>query len=58
MSMQGFAPDTTIIINFDKWCPTCKWKERSSIDYPCDECIDHPVSFNSERPVFYMNEKE
>ena len=54
--MSNYAPDTQIIIDFDKWCSTCKHKEKASIDYPCDECLSHPTSWNSERPVFFDEE--
>ena len=46
--------DTQMIIDFDKWCPLCKYKGRASIDYPCDSCLEHPTAWNSERPVLFQ----
>lgn len=53
--MSSFT-DTEIIVDFDKWCPKCKHKDINSTDMPCDECLSHPVSFNSERPVNFEEE--
>lgn len=53
--MSSFT-DTEIIVDFDKWCPMCKYKDIKSTDMPCDECLSHPVSFNSERPVNFEEE--
>lgn len=56
--MDTYCPDTQIIIDFDKYCPRCKYKSRAAIDYPCDSCMEHPVPWNSEKPVFFEDAEE
>lgn len=42
-----------ILVDFDEWCPSCKYARAASVDYPCDECLDHPVNQQSRKPVKY-----
>lgn len=47
-----------IFVDFDAFCPSCKYVERASIDYPCDDCLDHPVNQQSRKPVYYEEAKK
>jgi len=49
--------DTQIIIEFEHFCHRCKYKKCKPHRYPCDECMSHPVSWNSARPVFFDEEE-
>jgi len=39
------------IVEFEKYCDTCKHKDVASKDEPCYECLDNPVNLNSHKPV-------
>jgi hypothetical protein len=41
------------IVEFDKYCDTCKHKEVSEDDEPCFCCLLNPVNLNSIKPVNY-----
>lgn len=41
------------IVDFKKYCETCKYKEMKEVKDPCNECLDNPVNENSEKPVKY-----
>ena len=41
------------IIEFDKYCKTCKHKELEDKFDPCNECLENCVSTNSSKPVYY-----
>lgn len=45
------------IVEFDKYCKTCKWKDTDDNLDPCNECLANPVNENSKKPVNY-EEKE
>lgn len=40
-------------VRFDLYCETCKHKDVSDIENPCDECLAHPANLNSIKPVNY-----
>ena len=44
-------------VYFDKYCETCKFKERREDEDPCDECLAETVNLYSHKPV-YWKEKE
>ena len=39
------------IVEFEKYCKTCKHKDVASKDGPCYECLDEPVNLYSHKPV-------
>lgn len=41
------------IVNFEKYCKTCKYKDVKEVKDPCNECLDNPVNDHSEKPVKY-----
>jgi hypothetical protein len=44
-------------VDFKKYCATCKYKELSEKETPCDECLANPVKAYSDKPVRWV-EKE
>jgi hypothetical protein len=36
---------------FEEYCKTCKYKNYSETDSPCEECIAEPVNLYSHKPV-------
>lgn len=49
--------DVYKIVDFHKYCKTCKYEELDESDGPCDECLEHPENVYSHKPVKF-EEKE
>lgn len=47
--------DDELFVFFDQYCENCKYEKLEESDYPCDECLEHPVNFGSHKPVRYEN---
>ena len=45
------------IVEFDKYCHTCKHKDSKDYLDPCHECLNNPTNTYSKKPVNYK-EKE
>lgn len=45
------------IVEFDKYCEKCRFKDKKESDEPCHECLIYPVNENSKKPVNFK-EKE
>ena len=39
------------IVNFEKYCRTCKHSKKREYEDPCDDCLDYPVNDEGRRPV-------
>ena len=42
---------TNKFVEFDKYCPKCKFKDISETEDPCNECLTEPVNEHSHKPV-------
>ena len=42
-------------VRFDKFCPTCKFKDvpENDPEGECWDCLEEPVNTDSEKPVKY-----
>lgn len=45
-------------VDFEKYCKTCKHRDLIESKDPCNECLDNPVNYNSEKPVKYEEEEK
>ena len=45
------------IVDFKKYCETCKHKDVKEVKDPCNECLDTPENLHSHKPINY-EEKE
>lgn len=45
------------IVDFDKYCENCKYKDTKETEDPCNECLDNPTNINTKKPINYK-EKE
>ena len=41
------------IVDFDKYCETCKHSYVDEWEDPCNECLHNPVKEDSRKPVNY-----
>lgn len=42
-----------LFVKFAQYCMTCQYEKLAETDTPCDECLEHPVNYESHRPVCY-----
>lgn len=40
-------------VKYFKYCPSCKYRKKSNIEDPCNECLDEPINLNSHKPTMY-----
>lgn len=38
-------------VYFDQYCKTCQYDIRLEEDWPCTECLEHPVNEHTHKPV-------
>lgn len=48
------------IIEFDKYCKTCIFKDVKDIEGedPCNDCLSNPVNTNSKKPINYKEDPD
>lgn len=46
------------IVEFDKYCEHCIYKDHPDDVTPCHECLTEPVNTDSRKPVFFEGTKE
>ena len=39
-----------MFIDFEKWCPKCKYKDTEEYREPCNSCLEVPVRPNDSSP--------
>ena len=43
-------------VEFDKYCRTCKHKDKNDNEPPCDTCMQWPVQQYSHKPMCWEDE--
>lgn len=46
-----------VIVEFDKFCKTCKHKELNEKFDPCHECLCNPINTGSIKPMRYEEDE-
>lgn len=46
------------IVEFDKYCGTCKFKDNSEIQEPCSDCLSITARSDSHKPEYYESTEE
>lgn len=49
---------TELEVYFHEYCKTCKFKDTSETEEPCNECLDNPMNLYSHKPVNYKKDEE
>lgn len=44
------------IVDFNKYCRTCKYSDLDGQEDPCNECLHYPVKEDSRKPVNYTED--
>ena len=39
------------LVDFDKYCPDCKYPTTAEIEDPCNECLTNPANIDSHKPI-------
>lgn len=47
----------TKFVEFDEYCPKCKYSELSGYSDPCNECLECGANEGSVKPVKYVPSK-
>lgn len=48
---------TERFVDFEKYCKTCKHKNKGEDEDPCWDCLEIPVREDSRKPEHYEEEK-
>ena len=40
-------------VEFDKYCSTCQHEKNAESESPFDECLEHPVNWETNQPYCY-----
>lgn len=46
------------IVEFNKYCDTCKYAKTEEKDEPCFECLASPTNVYTNKPVKYVEDKQ
>lgn len=46
------------IVEFDKYCKTCKHEKDKEYLDPCHECLNNPTNVHSRKPLKYEEDEE
>lgn len=41
------------LVDFEKWCKTCKHHDKPENESPCWECLDEPTNIDSRKPILW-----
>lgn len=44
------------IVDFEKYCKTCRYYETEETEDPCNECLTEPVREDSRKPAKYIED--
>lgn len=45
------------LVEFEKWCPVCAFKDEPEENEPCCDCLEEPVNMNSHKPVMFKEKR-
>ena len=45
-------------VHYHEYCKTCKHREVSNEDTPCDECLSEPINLYSHKPIKWEENKQ
>lgn len=43
--------DNMKLVDFDRFCPNCKYENIENTEDPCDECLGSPALQYSHKPI-------
>jgi len=46
------------IVEFDKYCKTCEFRDTKEYLNPCHDCLNNPTNVNSRKPINYKEDEK
>ena len=46
------------IVDFHKWCASCKYRDNEAYKDPCNECLNNPSNEDSTKPINWKKDKK
>ena len=46
------------IVEFEKYCPSCKYLNEPEDEEPCNECLTEASNLDSHKPINYKEDEE
>ena len=43
--------ETNKVVFYEKYCPLCKYEDKTEKEEPCCDCLDCPVREDTHKPV-------
>ena len=47
-----------LLVDFNKYCETCKHKGVAEPEDPCNECLENPMNLFSHKPIKWEENKK
>lgn len=44
-------------VDFEKWCPLCKYEKLDEEEDPCWYCLEEPANEDSTKPVEFVEKR-
>lgn len=44
-------------VEFDKYCPMCKYVNYDQEEKPCTECLEHPAGVGTRKPKYFKDSR-
>ena len=45
-------------VNYEGYCPTCKYRDEPDTCPKCDECLSNPTNYESMKPINYEKRED
>lgn len=45
-------------VRFDLYCKTCKYCDTPGTEDPCNECLEDPFNYETEKPMRWKEKKK
>ena len=58
MEVKSMNDEFYHIVEFEKYCKDCKFKDCKSTVEPCDTCLSEPTNYGTTKPVKFEKKKK
>lgn len=48
----------TKLVDYNKYCPLCEYKNLEDYRDPCNDCLNNPVNWNSRKPIRFKEKED
>ncbi len=50
--------DNLVMVDFEKYCKTCKYEKLAESVDPCNECLEVPMNEATDKPYMWEEKNE